>query len=151
MLSFYIFFEGSVFFWHVEKLRHFMGECQKKPHNCECYHSKIEKLTHFPQKIYKQQTKLSQFVYFRGNKRKYFSHILCPYSLFIIWKCLVQKDFNIISTSFQNWFVVVFTWKTMYFYFYTILFFCTEMFISSTAIWVICSDNIQMLLELEAN
>ena len=29
-----------------------MRECQKK-HNCEFYHSKIEKLTHFPQKIYK--------------------------------------------------------------------------------------------------
>ena len=25
----------------------------KKKHNCEFYHSKIEKLTHFPQKIYK--------------------------------------------------------------------------------------------------
>ena len=38
---------------------------------------------------------------------------------------LVQKDFNKISASFQNLFVVVFTWKTML--------------------------PVQLLLELEAN
>ena len=40
-----------------------------KKHNFEFYHSKIEKWTHFPQKICKQ------FAYFWGNERKYFSHI----------------------------------------------------------------------------
>ena len=40
-----------------------------KKNNCEFYHSKIEKWTHFPQKICKQ------FAYFWGNERKYFSHI----------------------------------------------------------------------------
>ena len=28
-----------------------MHECQKKEHNCEFHHSKIEKQTHFPQKV----------------------------------------------------------------------------------------------------
>jgi hypothetical protein len=54
-------------------------------------------------------------------------------SLFIICKWLVQKDFNNISASFQNLFVV-----------YSYLFCCTEMrwlFISSTAIWVTDSDT----------
>ena len=59
---------------------------------------------------------------------------------FIICRWLVQKDFNNISASFQNLFVVFFTWKS----FYTHLFCSTEMrwlFISSTAIWVTGSDT----------
>ena len=56
-------------------------------------------------------------------------------------KWLVQKDFSIISTSFQTLFVVIVTWKRISFYPY--LFCCTEMrwfFISSSAIWVTGSD-----------
>ena len=41
-----------------------MCECQKK-HNCEFYHSKIEKLTHFSQKIYKlSKTNWAKLIHF---------------------------------------------------------------------------------------
>ena len=33
-------------------MKNFMREC-KKTHNCEGYHSKIEKNKHFPQKVYR--------------------------------------------------------------------------------------------------
>ena len=54
------------------------------------HHSKIEKYTHFPQKIYKlRQTKLSQFVYFslvlreREETRTKYS---APYPKYNLWK-----------------------------------------------------------------
>ena len=47
-------FWGKCVFWHVEDLSWEIPCVNvKRNHNCEFYHSKIEKQTHFPQKIYK--------------------------------------------------------------------------------------------------
>ena len=57
-----ILFEESVFIFQFLNAQ----LCQTK-HNCEFHHSKIEKQTHFPQKVYKLRklrTQPFQFVYF---------------------------------------------------------------------------------------
>ena len=42
-------------------------------HNCKFYHSKIEKYTHFPQKVYKlSKAKFSRFEGTRGDKNQIF-------------------------------------------------------------------------------